>query len=568
MEGMARFSVLVLLGLVFSIAFEPSFALGGDSMSKKGRLMFEVSGGILQIEAPDLGNKELLSLDIATPDDKVIHRETGESVITFEPDGTTIDGYYHFDVEIVDTVSGNVMDRLTGEFRVKNGEIEPVQMGLRESSLGLIKRMGLLLAKALNAVFDGVSKEAYCAYGYYDGLYLSYYQPFIYFDDTDNSGASWGENDWSIKVTGATNTTSGYFYIWNYSAASSYIFLNDAGTDGYHTIYLRSDGDLSLADDRLYIDRSSENVGIGTDSPLYKLDVVTGGYYGLRIRNNTTSSARTLSFRVTDAYSNTIASNGDTLYLNAYPYHIHLNPYGGNVAIGTRDQPTERLTVKGNVKAYFNGSFTAGDGLKKLAQLSSNNTATGKTSDSGFSMINSKQGFSWNFRTYEPSQGFAATKDGTGGTEFELRNTTNSYQNVSLHLGNGAYCSSSGQWIDASSREYKENIRPLDEKRAFEVLESLEPVTFNFKRDASKRESVGFIAEEMPELLSVPGKKGVNALEVVAILTKVVKDQQAIISKQSQLIRMQQKSLSHLKARLEKVEQEIRTKNLLSLNEN
>ena len=165
--------------------------------------------------------------------------------------------------------------------------------------------------------------------------------------------------------------------------------------------------------------------------------------------------------------------------------------------------------------------------------LSANNTAVGVSSDVGFLLRNDKIGFEWVFRTMEADRGFSMTKLGSGGPELEIKNTTTNYQNVSLVMGNGAYCSSSGQWINASSRDFKENIQELKAKEALEALSNLSPVKYNFKRDAAKDTNVGFIAEDVPDLVATKDRKGMNSLTVVAVLTKVVKEQQKMISELS-----------------------------------
>jgi hypothetical protein len=103
-------------------------------------------------------------------------------------------------------------------------------------------------------------------------------------------------------------------------------------------------------------------------------------------------------------------------------------------------------------------------------------------------------------------------------------------------MGNGATCNSSGQWVNASSQEYKENISPLTAKEAFDALGNLKPVKYNFKRDTDKELNVGFIAEDVPELVATADRKGLSSLEIVAMLTKVVQDQQEIIEGQNGLI--------------------------------
>jgi hypothetical protein len=40
---------------------------------------------------------------------------------------------------------------------------------------------------------------------------------------------------------------------------------------------------------------------------------------------------------------------------------------------------------------------------------------------------------------------------------------------------------------------------------------------------------VGFVAEDVPELVATPGRQTLSALEIVAVLTQVVKEQQKAI---------------------------------------
>jgi hypothetical protein len=97
-----------------------------------------------------------------------------------------------------------------------------------------------------------------------------------------------------------------------------------------------------------------------------------------------------------------------------------------------------------------------------------------------------------------------------------------------IDVTGGAYCDGT-TWVDASSREYKENIESLDAEEAMDALEGLEPVKFKYKRNKGE-ESVGFIAEDVPELVATRDRKGMSAMDVVAVLTKVVQGQQMTIS--------------------------------------
>lgn len=107
--------------------------------------------------------------------------------------------------------------------------------------------------------------------------------------------------------------------------------------------------------------------------------------------------------------------------------------------------------------------------------------------------------------------------------------TDNPQHRIQVTAG-GAY-SDGTNWVDVSSREAKDNILELKTEEALETLKNIEPVKFNYKQDADKETNVGFIAEDVPDLVATKGRKGMVSLEVVAVLTKVVQQQQEMIAK-------------------------------------
>ena len=104
-----------------------------------------------------------------------------------------------------------------------------------------------------------------------------------------------------------------------------------------------------------------------------------------------------------------------------------------------------------------------------------------------------------------------------------------------LQMGSGAYVSSGGVWTNASSREYKEDIKDLTTDEAMDALKGLNPVKFRY-RASSDEQYVGFIAEDVPELVSTKNRKGMSAMDVVAVLTKVVQEQQRTIAEFSRKV--------------------------------
>lgn len=107
-----------------------------------------------------------------------------------------------------------------------------------------------------------------------------------------------------------------------------------------------------------------------------------------------------------------------------------------------------------------------------------------------------------------------------------------------LHLSGGAY-SDGATWVNASSRELKENIKEVSVEEAVATLEKLEPVQYNYKTDKGEQH-VGFIAEDVPDMVAVNDRKGLSAMDITAVLTKVVQEQQ--------------KTITELQARLGKME--------------
>jgi len=115
----------------------------------------------------------------------------------------------------------------------------------------------------------------------------------------------------------------------------------------------------------------------------------------------------------------------------------------------------------------------------------------------------------------------------------------------SLDMVNGASCTSGGTWLNASSRELKENIQGLTADEAFDALKQLNPVKYNYKVD-KEEEYVGFIAEDVPDLVSTKDRKSMSSMDVVAVLTRVVQEQQKLAEKQQRTITDLQKKITEL----------------------
>ena len=114
-----------------------------------------------------------------------------------------------------------------------------------------------------------------------------------------------------------------------------------------------------------------------------------------------------------------------------------------------------------------------------------------------------------------------------------------------IHLTSGARCTTGGVWTNASSREYKDNIKELSSDQALLAFNKLNPVTFNYKADSTEKH-VGFIAEDVPDLVATPDRKALSTMDIVAVLTKVMQEQNKIVQEQQKTIAELNEKVSRL----------------------
>jgi hypothetical protein len=129
-----------------------------------------------------------------------------------------------------------------------------------------------------------------------------------------------------------------------------------------------------------------------------------------------------------------------------------------------------------------------------------------------------------------------------------------------IHTSSGAHLTSGGVWTDASSRSYKEHIAELSAADAVTTLDALTPVTYNYKAD-SEEKHVGFIAEDVPDLVATKDRTSLAPMDIVAVLTKVVQqqrqtidDQRTLLERQGEEVRRVEEELAAVLHRLESLE--------------
>ena len=97
--------------------------------------------------------------------------------------------------------------------------------------------------------------------------------------------------------------------------------------------------------------------------------------------------------------------------------------------------------------------------------------------------------------------------------------------------GNGAHVTPGGVWTNASSRTIKRDIEPITSEQARETIRALNPVGYRYMNEPEEQ-YVGFIAEDVPDLVATNNRKSLAPMDIVAVLTKVVQDQDRLIERQ------------------------------------
>ena len=175
---------------------------------------------------------------------------------------------------------------------------------------------------------------------------------------------------------------------------------------------------------------------------------------------------------------------------------------GINIGIGT-SEPQQRLDVNGNIQLYNRNS--------NIAVL----TLTQATGNIGYIMHNLAGTMTIGAGSQDR---ITIDRDGNVGIG------TNRPRHP-LEMANGASVTAGGVWTNASSVEYKENITELGLEEALATIEGLSPVRFNYRVDKAD-EYIGFIAEDVPDLVASKDRRGLSSMDIVAVLTRVLQGQQ------------------------------------------
>ncbi|MCP5050832.1 MAG: hypothetical protein GY940_26950, partial [bacterium] len=375
-------------------------------------------------------------------------------------------------------------------------------------------------------IVDGslcVGFDCTCNYSFgFDTIVLKENNLRIFFDDT-STAASFPRNDWRIVINDSANGGASYFGVED-ATAGRRPFTVEAGARS-HSLYVDDGG----------------RIGIRTSTPSTEIHVIDGDTPTLRLQQDGSSGFAPQTWDVAGNETNFFirdVTNGSQLPFRIRPdaptSSIFIDT-DGSIGLGT-SSPSSAMHLK----------TPSGTNAQFLLERTSGSTGTFTGGNSGVNI------------------GSQSSHEVRLVTNAVVRTTWDTSGGLAMATGGGTYDETTGQWVDGSSREYKENIADLSAENAIAAIKELKPVTFKFKNNKDDNDrQVGFIAEDVPELVATKTRKGLSSMDIVAVLTKVVQEQQKLVdmqqkqmSEQKQQMSDQQKTISELKKRIEQIEKE------------
>ncbi|MCH9649395.1 MAG: tail fiber domain-containing protein [Deltaproteobacteria bacterium] len=370
--------------------------------------------------------------------------------------------------------------------------------------------------------FDCVNGESFS----FDTIRLKENNLRIKFDDT-STAASFPSTDWQLTANASANGGASKFSIDDISGSRT-PFTVEANARS-HSLYVDDGG----------------RIGNRTSTPSTEIHTIDGDTPTLRLQQDGSSGFAPQTWDVAGNETNFFVrdvSNGSQLPFRirpGAPTDSLFVDVDGHLGLGTAS-PGGHLHIK--------------DGADDVMLVD-----VGSTAASGSTMqIFSPDGTSGSFFSQALDSGlvlFGAQTNSnfairTNGTTDVIRITTvprvgilNTSPTHPLHVGtdatngNGAHVTTAGVWTNGSSRKNKTNIHNLELDEAMAAFAELQPVRYMGVNDVTEEEYMGFIAEDVPELVAMGDRAGLAAMDIVAVLTKVVQAQNELVEAQSKTIK-------------------------------
>ncbi|HEU4390635.1 MAG TPA: tail fiber domain-containing protein [Blastocatellia bacterium] len=550
---MKTYRVIVTCAFVAVVAICLNGLAVAQSIQKEPVASFSASASEVRWE-PHVQDSRLV-LVVSTPGGKVIRKEfkagkTPSFNLTDDSGMSLPNGQYTYELSVVPNIDADVRDALikarekgngeevmerfqkegripealvqSGSFQVQNGVVfsgraedgaEPSNGRIRQQSVGggqgggirpqdIVNADDLIVQGSACVGLDCVNNESFG----FDTIRLKENNTRIKFDDTSSS-AGFPANDWQLT---ANDSASG--------GASKFSIEDITGAKVPFTIT------AGASTNSIFVD-STGRVGLRTSTPVLDLHANTSNTPAFRLEQNNSGGFTAQTWDIAGNEANFFVrdvTGGSLLPFRIRPgaptSSIDINA-SGNVGIGTAS-PSRKVEVSGTGNVGV--KLTRTD-ITNAAFLMYVRNTNGTLAGRQFSILDENA----------LADRFIITSTGNIGIG-GLLTPTNPLEHTS-----GARLTAGGVWTDASSRALKTNIRNLTTSEALKTLKALNPVQFEYKAQPGEN-YVGFIAEDVPDLVAASDRKSLSPMDIVAVLTKV--------------IQAQQKSINELKARVAQLE--------------
>jgi hypothetical protein len=335
----------------------------------------------------------------------------------------------------------------------------------------------------------------------------------IKFDDTSTS-TGFAANDWQLT---ANDSASG--------GANKFSIEDITGSKVPFTIT------AGAATNSIFVD-STGRLGLRTSTPVLDVHVATSNTPAMRLEQNNSGGFTAQTWDMAGNEANFFIR--DVTGGSRLPFRIRPGAPTSSIDIAASGQVGVG-TASPQTNLHIFSSSTA-DAFVGLGENPSGSTGTQSAFNIGYGGLSLGRGAG--FLNSRPDSNAVAPNPSvrifTGNVERLIVSNLGfvglgvSVPAFPIDHSSGAHLTTGGVWTNASSRSFKNDIRNLDATAATETLKNLQPVTYTYKVDPSEHH-VGFIAEDVPDLVATPDRKGLSPMDIVAVLTKVVQEQQATI---------------------------------------